>query len=64
MAEGSVARFKPQVLAWVLMGIADLVGPRFAVWQDTPDLDSFLDDVVAMSGGRRPGAGRGPTSTR
>lgn len=48
MAEGSVARFKPQVLAWVLMGIADFVGQRFVVWEDTPDLDGFLDDVVAF----------------
>lgn len=48
MAEGSVARFKPQVLAWVLMGIADFVGQRFVVWEDTPDLDGFLDEVVAF----------------
>lgn len=42
MAEGSVARLKPQVLAWVL------VGQRFVVWADTPDLDGFLDEVVAF----------------
>ncbi|MDX2014788.1 MAG: TetR/AcrR family transcriptional regulator [Myxococcaceae bacterium] len=48
MAEGSVTRFTPRVLAWVLMGIADFVGQRFVVWEDEPDVDAFLDEVVAF----------------
>lgn len=48
MSEGSVQRFKPEVLAWMLMGIADFVGQRFVIWEEQPDVDAFLDEVVAF----------------
>ncbi len=50
MAQGEVSRFKPEVLAYILMGVADLVGLRFVVWETEPKPahDSFLEDVVAF----------------
>lgn len=46
MAQGEVARFKPEVLAYILMGVADFVGLRFIVWEESPEQEAFLDEVV------------------
>ena len=54
MAEGQARRFRPELLAWMLMGIADFVGQRFVVWEASPDVEAFLDEVVAfVEGGLR-----------
>ncbi len=61
MAQGEVVRCAPEVLAYVLMGVADFVGMRFVVWADAPMEQALLDEVVAfveagLSPARRPPA--------
>jgi AcrR family transcriptional regulator len=48
MASGDVAKCTPEVLAYVLMGVADFVGMRFVVWADEAVASSVLDEVVAF----------------
>ena len=54
MLEGEVARYDPEALAWMLMGIADFIGLRYVVWEEEPDFERILDDVTAfVEGGLR-----------
>lgn len=48
MDQGELSRFDPEVLAYVLMGIADFVGLRFVVWGAEPPDPAWLDEVVAF----------------
>ncbi|MBP0573472.1 TetR/AcrR family transcriptional regulator, partial [Mycobacterium tuberculosis] len=37
-ARGEISPGDAEVRAWALMGVADMVGRRFAIWDDAPDL--------------------------
>jgi AcrR family transcriptional regulator len=36
MDDGDIARADPEVLAWALMGVGELIGMRWILWQDGP----------------------------
>jgi len=44
MADGEIASGNPEVLAWALMGIGELVGMRWILWAEKDELDP---DVLA-----------------
>ena len=38
MDAGEIARRDPEVLAWALMGIGELIGMRYILWAERPDI--------------------------
>jgi AcrR family transcriptional regulator len=48
MTQGEVSRFEPEVLAYILMGVAHFVGMRFVEWEADPRQDAILEEVVAF----------------
>lgn len=48
MDTGEIARTDPELLAWALMGIGELVGMRWILWRDA---DAIPDDVLRELGG-------------
>ena len=38
MADGEIANGDPEVLAWALMGIGELVGMRWILWAERDEL--------------------------
>lgn len=50
MEHGEVSRFDPEVLAYVLMGVAHFVGMRFVEWEADPKglPETLLDEVAAF----------------
>lgn len=48
MAQGEMSRFEPEVLAYILMGVAHFVGMRFVEWESEPQQDEILEEVVAF----------------
>jgi hypothetical protein len=38
MAEGEIADGDPEVLAWALMGIGELIGMRWILWAERDEL--------------------------
>lgn len=50
MQHGEVSRFDPEVLAYVLMGVAHFVGMRFVEWEAEPKgvPETLLDEVAAF----------------
>jgi AcrR family transcriptional regulator len=59
MDNGEIARADPEVLAWALMGIGELVGMRWILWQDADalpadvflELGTILERTLGASGG-------------
>lgn len=48
-AAGEIGSVDPEVAAWALMGIGEMVGMRWVLWGDTHEVPSaVLDDVMAM----------------
>jgi AcrR family transcriptional regulator len=47
MAEGEIADGDPEVLAWALMGIGELVGMRWIVWAEERELPPAVSDELA-----------------
>lgn len=45
---GEVHLVDPETAAWALMGIADMVGMRWVVWQDEPLPPEVLDTVMQL----------------
>lgn len=46
---GEVGAIDPEVAAWVLMGIGEMIGMRWVLWGDTHEVPpAVLDDVMAM----------------
>lgn len=46
---GEIGSVDPEVAAWVLMGIGEMVGMRWVLWGDTHEVPpAVLDDVMAM----------------
>lgn len=49
MADGEVLAADPEVLAWALMGIGEMVGLRWVLWGDTERVpDAVIDEVIAF----------------
>jgi hypothetical protein len=38
MARGEVAAGDPEVLAWALMGVGEMIGLRWILWGDTDEI--------------------------
>ena len=48
MEQGEIGRFDPETVAYALMGMADMVGMRFVLW-DTPDkLDAVVNELTEL----------------
>jgi AcrR family transcriptional regulator len=47
MEEGEIADGDPEVLAWALMGIGELVGMRWIVWAEEQELPPAVSDELA-----------------
>lgn len=47
-ARGEVTAGDAEVRAWALMGIADMVGRRFAIWDDRADLSEVIEAALAF----------------
>ncbi len=48
MDRGEVARMDPEVLAWALMGMGELLGMRWIVWQEAGDVPEDLLTQMRM----------------
>ena len=49
MADGEIEQGDPEVLAWALMGIGELVGMRWILWGNREQLpDSVFDDLARI----------------
>jgi AcrR family transcriptional regulator len=48
MDSGEVARMDPEVLAWALMGMGELLGMRWIVWEGTGDVPKDLLEQMQM----------------
>jgi AcrR family transcriptional regulator len=49
MEQGEIARGDPEVLAWALMGIGELVGMRWILWADEQELpDEVAQELAAI----------------
>lgn len=47
--EGQIAtHVSPETMAWVLMGIAELIGARYVQWEGRPPPDTVLDEVMTF----------------
>ena len=45
---GELSPGDPEVRAWALMGIAKTLGDRFILWEETPDIDTVVDEGFAF----------------
>lgn len=45
---GELAPIDPEVLAWSLMGIGEIVGMRWALWEEAPDAEAAPDGVPPL----------------
>jgi len=53
--EGELSQGDPEIRAWALMGIAKTLGERFVLWEDTPEIDTVVDEAFAfIRNGLRP----------
>ncbi len=61
MDTGQIQKLDPEIVAYSLMGIADFLGMRWVLWEETADMDHVVDTVMAMlrSGLAIRGQGRG-----
>jgi AcrR family transcriptional regulator len=49
MDAGEVERRDPEVLAWALMGIGELIGMRYILWAERPEVSQHvLDEIERM----------------
>ena len=48
MEQGQVARMDPEVLAWALMGMGELVGMRWIVWEGADEVPKNLLEQMQM----------------
>jgi AcrR family transcriptional regulator len=48
MDAGQIQKLDPEIVAYSLMGIADFLGMRWVLWEDTADIDHVVDTVMAM----------------
>jgi AcrR family transcriptional regulator len=50
MEKGEIGDFDPEVMAYALMGIADMLGMRFVIWESPEHLDRVVDEVMEFVG--------------
>jgi len=59
MANGEIEPGDPELLAWTLMGIGELVGMRWILWAGReelpPEISAALDEIIARTVGSRNG---------
>ncbi|MEU8270187.1 TetR/AcrR family transcriptional regulator [Sphaerisporangium sp. NPDC049002] len=50
MADGEIAQADPEVLAWALMGVGELIGMRWILWKDGPGgvPDQVFEEMYAF----------------
>jgi AcrR family transcriptional regulator len=48
MEAGEIRRFDPELLAYALMGVADFIGMRYALWGKQPISDACFNDLIAF----------------
>ena len=48
MDQGEIGRFDPEICAFALMGMADMIGMRFVLWEKPERLDAIVDEVVEL----------------
>jgi AcrR family transcriptional regulator len=48
MTKGELRRLDPEVLAYALMGMADFLGMRWVLWEDSPDIDRVVDTAMDL----------------
>jgi AcrR family transcriptional regulator len=49
MASGEIAAGDPEILAWALMGIGELIGMRWILWHDASEVpDGVLDEIARI----------------
>ncbi len=48
MDRGEIGRFDPEIVAFALMGMADMIGMRFVLWENPQKLDAIVDEVVEL----------------
>lgn len=48
MDDGEIGRFDAEVVAFALMGMADMIGMRFVLWEKPDALDAIVDEVVEL----------------
>ena len=59
MADGEIAQGDPELLAWALMGIGELVGMRWILWADRHELSPEMLDELGRIIARTIGSGNG-----
>ena len=50
MEKAEIGDFDPEVVAYALMGIADMLGMRFVMWESPEHLDRVVDEVMEFVG--------------
>lgn len=48
MNAGEIGRYDPEIAAFALMGIADMIGMRFVLWEKPEKIDAIVDEVVEL----------------
>jgi len=48
MDKGEIGRFDPELVAFALMGMADMIGMRFVLWEKPEVLDGIVDEVTEL----------------
>ncbi len=49
MDAGEIAPADPEVVAWALMGVGELIGMRWILWDGNDDLpEAVFDELVAF----------------
>jgi AcrR family transcriptional regulator len=48
MAAGELRALDPECLAYCLMGLADFLGMRWLIWEETKDVDFVVDQAMAF----------------
>jgi hypothetical protein len=46
MEAGEIARRDPEILAWALMGIGELIGMRYILWAQSTDVSEHVLDEI------------------
>jgi hypothetical protein len=59
MEAGEIADGDPELLAWALMGIGELVGMRWILWADRDELSPEMLDELGRIIARTIGSGNG-----
>lgn len=48
MQKGEIGRFQPEIIAFALMGMADMVGMRFVLWDKPEAIDAIVDELIEL----------------